>query len=58
MKAISAQYGGIIHTHRAIAEVVDELVRLAGNAGDMETRRWITNSFRVAPQPALQLPRG
>ena len=48
VKTISAHHGGFIHTHRAIAEVVRELARLAGNAGDMETRRWITNSFRVA----------
>ena len=38
VKAISAQHGGVIHTHRAIVEVAGELARLAGNAGDMETR--------------------
>ena len=48
VKAISAHYGGIIHTHRAIAEVVDELARLAGNAGDTETRRWINAVFLTA----------
>ena len=48
VKAISAHYGGIIHTHRAIWSVMHELARLVGDAGDLETRRWITNSFRVA----------
>ena len=48
VKAISAHHGGIIHSHRAIAEVVDELARLVGNAGDMETRRWLNGIFMVA----------
>ena len=48
VKAISARYGGIIHTHRAIAEVVGELSRLAGNAGDTETRDWINALFLTA----------
>ena len=48
VKAISAHHGRIIHTHRAIWQVVGELARLVGDAGDMETRRWINNSFRVA----------
>ena len=48
VKAISAHYGGIIHSHRAVWQVVHELARLVGDAGDLETRRWITNSFRVA----------
>ena len=38
VKAISAHYGGIIHSHRAILEVTGELARLVGNAGDTETR--------------------
>ena len=48
VKAISAHYGSVIHTHRAIAEVVGELARLAGDAGDAETRRRINRSFAVA----------
>ena len=48
VKAISAHYGGIIHTHRAVWQVVRELARLVGDAGDLETQRWINNSFRVA----------
>ena len=48
VKAVSAHYGSIIHTHRAIAGVVGELARLAGNAGDAETRRRINLSFHVA----------
>ena len=38
VKAISAHYGSIIHSHLAIVEVTGELARLAGNAGDMETQ--------------------
>ena len=49
VKAISAQHGGIIHAHRSIAMVVDELARLAGAAsGDAELQRWIRNSFGIA----------
>ena len=48
IKAISAHYGSVIHTHRAIAEVVGELARLAGAAGDAETRRRINRSFHIA----------
>ena len=48
VKAISAHYGGIIHSHRSIGEVVDELARLVGNAGDMETRRWLNGIFMIA----------
>ena len=48
VKAISAQHGGFIHSHRAIAEVVGELSRLIGNAGDTETRDWINALFLTA----------
>ena len=48
VKAISAHYGGIIHSHRAIAEVVGELARLAGSAGDTQTRVWINAAFLSA----------
>ena len=48
VKTISAHHGGFIHTHRAIAEVVKELARLAGNAGDTETRVWINAAFLSA----------
>ena len=48
VKAISAHHGGFIHTHRAIAEVVAELARLAGNAGDTETRNRISADFLIA----------
>ena len=48
VKAISAHHGGIIHSHRAIAEVVGELARLVGNAGDTETRDWINALFVTA----------
>ena len=48
VKAISAHYGSIIHSHRAIVMVIDRLARLAGDAGDTPTRDWINNSFMVA----------
>ena len=44
VKAISAHHGGFIHTHHAIAE----LARLAGNAGDTQTRVWINAAFLSA----------
>ena len=48
VKAISAHYGSIIHSHRAIVMVIDRLARLAGDAGDTPTRDWINSSFVVA----------
>ena len=48
VKAVSAQHGGIIHSHRAIVEVAGELARLVGNAGDTETRVWINTVFVTA----------
>ena len=48
VKDISAQHGRIIHTHQGIAEVTYELARLAGNAGDADTARWIRNIFVFA----------
>ena len=48
VKAISAHHGHIIHSHRAIWQVVRELGQLVGDAGDLETRNWIINSFHVA----------
>ena len=41
-------YGSIIHSHRAILEVADELARLVGNAGDMETKVWINTVLVTA----------
>ena len=50
VKAVSAQHGGIIHTHRALWQVVRELARLVGDAGagDAPTQDWIISSFHVA----------
>ena len=48
VKAISAHHGRIIHNHRALWQVVRDLAQLVGDAGDMETRNWIINSFHVA----------
>ena len=47
VKAISAHYGSIIHSHRAIIAVIERLARLA-DAGDGATRRRINDSFQVA----------
>ena len=48
VKAVGAHHGGIIHTHRALWQVVRELGQLVGDSGDLPTRRWIDNSFAVA----------
>ena len=48
VKAISAQHGGIIHSHRAIIMVTEGLARLAGNAGGTEIRSRIINGLTVA----------
>ena len=46
VKAISAHYGSIIHSHRAIVAVIERLARLA-DAGDGTTRRRINDSFKL-----------
>ena len=48
VKDISAQHGRIIHSHRGIVEVVDELVLLAANAGDRDIANWIGTVFLTA----------
>ena len=48
VKDISAQHGRIIHTHRGIVEVVNELVLLATNAGDVDIANWISAIFLTA----------
>ena len=48
IKAISAQHGGYIHTHRSIWMVARELRRLAEASGDLATERLISNSFMIA----------
>ena len=48
VKAISAHYGSVIHSHRAIVAVIERLGLLADAAGDTQTREWINNSFMVA----------
>ena len=48
VKDISAQHGYIIHSHRAIMEVVVQLARLAGNAGDADIARLIRTVFATA----------
>ena len=48
VKDISAQHGGIIHTHGAIMEVIVELARLADNAGDANIAHTIRSIFQIA----------
>ena len=48
VKDVSAQHGRIIHSHRGIVEVVDELVLLAANAGDRDIANWIGAVFLTA----------
>ena len=48
VKDISSQHGRIIHTYQDIAAVIDELARLAGNAGDTDTARRLRINFLVA----------
>ena len=47
VKAISAHYGDVILTYRAIVEVIDRLTQLAEASGDAETRRQIDISFTI-----------
>ena len=48
IKAISAQHGGVIHSHGSIWTVKRELSQLVGESGNTATQRWIDNSFTVA----------
>ena len=48
VKAVSAQHGGFIHTHRTTWMMVRELAQVAGNAGDTETQEWINGYFTIA----------
>ena len=48
LKAIGAQHGGFIHSHRGIVMVGEELARLAGSGGDGDLQRWIINALNVA----------
>ena len=48
IKAISAHHGGVIHTHRAIWSVMEELSALVGQSGDADTETWLNNAFSVA----------
>ena len=48
VKAISLHHGRVIHSHRGIFQAVEELAQLVDAAGDVETRRWIRNSFSIA----------
>ena len=48
VKDISAQHGSIIHIHQGITEVIVVLARMAANAGDLETCRWINQVLLIA----------
>ena len=48
VKAISLHHGRVIHSHRGILQVFEELARLVDAAGDTETRRWLRTSFSYA----------
>ena len=48
IKDISAQHGGIIHSHQGIIEVTYELARLAGSFGDPAIRREINRALMTA----------
>ena len=48
VKAISLHHGRVIHTHRGLWQVVDELAELPLNAGDAPTEALIRTYFRVA----------
>ena len=48
VKAISLHHGRVIHSHRGILQVVEELADLPLNAGDEELHDWIRNAFRGA----------
>ena len=48
VKSLSAQHGGVIHTHRAVLMVTDELAELAARRGDAGTGDWIHNALAVA----------
>ncbi len=48
VKAVSAHHGGIIHTHRAIWQVLEELSALTVQSGNTDTEEWLNNAFNVA----------
>ena len=48
VKAISLHHGRVIHSHRGIWRVSEELADLPLNAGDEELHDWLTVSFGYA----------
>ena len=48
VKAISLHHGRVIHSHRGLLQVVEELADLPLNAGDEALHDWIRISFRAA----------
>ena len=48
IKAVSAEYGGIIHKHVSLMEVVTQLCQLVEAAGDAPTAQQISNAFSIA----------
>ena len=48
VKAISLHHGRVIHSHRGLLQVAEELADLPMNAGDAPTEAFIRISFRAA----------
>ena len=48
VKAICAEHGRVIHTHRSFLTVIGELADLVRTSGDAETAEWINSAFRSA----------
>ena len=48
VKAICRHHGRVIHSHRGLLQVFEELARLVDAAGDTETWRWLRTSFSYA----------
>ena len=48
VKAIGRHHGRVIHSHRGLIQVVEELALLPGGAGDVATQHWIINAFQRA----------
>ena len=48
IKAVSAEYGGIIHKHQSIITVAQELARLPRHAGDADSALFISRTLMIA----------
>ena len=48
IKAVSARHGRVIHSHRSILLVIDELSALVAQSWDVDTADRINNAFSIA----------